>query len=121
MHEKDDLHNRALSIEKKLAGTPLITSEMVLNEVLNEFSKSGRHFRKLAADLIHTLRRRGEVTIIPQTSAQFMEALHIYETFIDKDWSLTDCASYLIMKENKITEALSHDHHFKQMGVNALL
>lgn len=121
LHEKDDLHDRAIAIEKKLTGTQLITSELVLNEVLNDFSKSGRYFRKIAANLVYTLRRRNNVKIVPLTSAQFSAALYIYETFIDKEWSLTDCASYLIMKEMKITEALSHDHHFKQMGVNALL
>jgi uncharacterized protein len=121
IHETDDLHNRAVAIDKKLTNVQLITSDMVLTELLNEFSKLGRHLRKLAADWVHGLRSRDDVKIVPQTSAQFTEALHIYETFIDKEWSLTDCASYLIMKERKITEALSHDHHFKQMGVNVLL
>jgi len=121
IHETDDLHNRAVAIDKKLTNVQLITSEMVLIELLNEFSKLGRHLRKLATDWVRGLRSRDDVKIVPQTSAQFTEALHIYETFIDKEWSLTDCASYLIMKEMKITEALSHDHHFKQMGVNALL
>jgi predicted nucleic acid-binding protein len=39
----------------------------------------------------------------------------------DKEWSLTDCASFKIMKARGITEALAHDHHFEQAGFTALL
>ena len=121
LNEKDDLHTRALVATKKLGSVRLLTSEMVLTEVLNEFSKYGKHFRKLAASLIHKIKSRTDVGIIPQGSAQFDEALSVYEIFLDKQWSHTDCASYSIMQKEKITEALSHDHHFKQMGVTALL
>jgi predicted nucleic acid-binding protein len=30
----------------------------------------------------------------------------------DKSWSLTDCASFLIMEEENLTAALTHDRHF---------
>jgi predicted nucleic acid-binding protein len=36
-------------------------------------------------------------------------------------WGLTDCASFLIMEEKGITEALSADRDFQQAGFNALL
>lgn len=39
----------------------------------------------------------------------------------DKDWSLTDCISFVVMKDLKITEALTGDHHFEQAGFVALL
>lgn len=40
---------------------------------------------------------------------------------MDKGWSLTDCASCLIMNADSINEALTHDRHFEQMGFRALL
>ena len=39
----------------------------------------------------------------------------------DKSWSLTDCASFLIMEEEGVTDALSHDRHFAQAGFQTLL
>jgi predicted nucleic acid-binding protein len=39
----------------------------------------------------------------------------------DKEWSLTDCASFEIMRERGLTEALAHDQHFVQAGFVALL
>jgi predicted nucleic acid-binding protein len=39
----------------------------------------------------------------------------------DKSWSLTDCASFLIMEAMGIREALTYDNHFLQAGFTALL
>ena len=38
-----------------------------------------------------------------------------------EDWSLTDCISFLAMKEFGSEEALTTDHHFEQAGFRALL
>ncbi len=41
----------------------------------------------------------------------------IFEKFnIDKEWSFTDCTSYVVMQQKRITEAFTLDHHFSQMG-----
>lgn len=61
------------------------------------------------------------VEVLPQTSIQFREAYGLYKRMADKEWSLTDCASFEIMKARGITEALAHDHHFEQAGFTALL
>ena len=39
----------------------------------------------------------------------------------DKEWSLVDCASFVIMKQRGVTEALTTDHHFEQAGFVRLL
>ena len=39
----------------------------------------------------------------------------------DKGWSLTDCASFIIMEDEGLTIALTHDQHFIQAGLQALL
>ena len=36
-------------------------------------------------------------------------------------WILTDCASFLVMEERNITEALAYDRDFEQAGFTALL
>ena len=39
----------------------------------------------------------------------------------DKDWSLTDCISFIVMKERGIHDALTTDKHFEQAGFTTLL
>ena len=40
----------------------------------------------------------------------------MYVEFTDKRWSLTDCLSFIVMKDNGISVAYSSDHHFEQAG-----
>ena len=47
--------------------------------------------------------------------------MDLYNARDDKDWSLTDCISFIVMKEHGITEALTGDRHFEQAGFRALL
>jgi predicted nucleic acid-binding protein len=61
------------------------------------------------------------VTVIPQASDLFERALRRYQEGLDKDWSLTDCASFLIMEGEGIEAALTHDQHFARAGFQALL
>jgi predicted nucleic acid-binding protein len=61
------------------------------------------------------------VTIVLQNTKQFDLALELYLQREDKAWSLTDCCSFLIMKELGITTALAHDKHFIQAGFQNLL
>jgi uncharacterized protein len=62
-----------------------------------------------------------QVTIVPQTSLLFAKAVQRYLQMSDKGWSLTECASFVIMEEGKLTAALTHDRHFDQAGFRALL
>jgi uncharacterized protein len=56
------------------------------------------------------------------TSAElFARSLELYEQRLDKDWSQTDCASFLIMQQYQIAEALAYDKHFEQAGFIALM
>jgi len=61
------------------------------------------------------------VRSLSQTSALFREAFLLYSNRGDKAWSQTDCASFCIMRDHGITQALTHDRHFEQAGFVALL
>ncbi len=39
----------------------------------------------------------------------------------DKDFSLVDCSSFVVMRDSNISSALTMDHHFEQAGFNRLL
>jgi len=118
---RDNLHERAVSVSKNLGSCRIVTSDMILVEVLNTFSERGEHLRRAAAQAVAGIFDDPTILVIPQTRPLLHEAIALYRSRPDKDWSLTDCASSLIMEKRKITEALSHDGHFAQMGYTPLL
>jgi predicted nucleic acid-binding protein len=121
LNPHDELHGRAVAVTQSCSDDRIVTTEMILTELLNGFSDRGPRLRAAALKAVNTLRSSPNVTVIPQTSDQFQKALTRYEERIDKDWSLTDCASFLIMEAEGIEAALTYDQHFAQAGFQALL
>ena len=58
---------------------------------------------------------------VPASPELLEKSLALHRTRTDKDWSLTDCSSFVIMSERQMARALSYDHHFEQAGFEALL
>jgi predicted nucleic acid-binding protein len=121
LNPNDQLHQKALELSNHIGSFHIFTSEMVLAEVLNDFSKRGQFFRQAAIQLLDALYTHPDVTVIQQSSSQFQEGFLLYKQRLDKDWSITDCVSFKIMEENGIREALAYDKHFEQAGFTALL
>jgi uncharacterized protein len=122
LNPKDPLHSKAFELSRSVeAGrTDVVTSQMVLAEVLNYFAGFASIFRARAASFVHSL-EESAVVVIPQDKAQFAAALALYEARPDKEWGLTDCASIVIMQELEISEVFAYDRHFEQAGFRALL
>ncbi len=59
--------------------------------------------------------------IVPTTDQLWQEGIDLYQRSSDKEWSLTDCISFVVMQREGITEALTGDKHFEQAGFTALL
>ena len=118
---RDDLHPRALRVAGSLGITNVVTTQMVLTETLDAMAGMGEFRRRLAIRMIRDLEADPYVEIIPQTDAQFKAAVERYASRSDQRWSLTDCASFLVMEERNISEALAYDRDFEQAGFSALL
>jgi predicted nucleic acid-binding protein len=80
----------------------------------------GPYWRNKVAIFVHDLRSDPDVEVLPQTRADFDDALALYEARLDKGYSLTDCRSMLAMKGLGLKEVLSNDHHFTQEGFTIL-
>jgi predicted nucleic acid-binding protein len=115
----DRLHAKAIEVSTSLGKVRQLTTEMVLDELLAALSKIP--VRPFAVQGVDAIRSNPNVEVIPQTSLQFTQAFGEYRRMADKEWSLTDCASFEIMRERGLTEALAHDQHFVQAGFVALL
>jgi predicted nucleic acid-binding protein len=119
VNPRDQIHQRVMKITQQLSSVRLLTTEMVLVELLNSFSDSP--FRRAVAGMVLKLRNDRNVRIVAQTSEQFEGALRRYKQAADKSWSLTDCASFEVMEAEQMQAALTHDQHFAQVGFETLL
>ena len=114
----DALHQRAVAWQRAIIGK-LVTSEFVLLEVADDLSQP--HLRKFASSIFSFVREDGQISVIPAGHAAFEKGYDLYIARKDKEWGLTDCISFQIMRERGITDALTHDPHFEQAGFRALL
>ena len=121
LHPRDQMHERAKAVAAGLESVAIITTQMALAEALNHLSREGERLRYLAVQMVRGLEDNPDVEIIPQTDTQFRAAVERYASRGDQRWSLTDCASFLVMEERSITEALAYDRDFEQAGFVALL
>ena len=114
----DRWHARAVAIGQQHPG-PLVTTEWILTEVGDAFSHptSRRKFIRL----LDLLKEQPDVEIVPSTSDLFQRGTEFFAARPDKEWSLTDCISFVAMAEHDITDALTSDHHFEQAGFRILL
>jgi predicted nucleic acid-binding protein len=53
-------------------------------------------------------------------SDRFEKARQVFFRYRDKDFSFTDCTSFVVMRERSLTHALTTDRHFRQMGFHML-
>jgi len=58
---------------------------------------------------------------VPASAELVAKGVALFANRPDKDWSLTDCISFVVMEEQGIGEAFTTDHHFQQAGFTALL
>ena len=117
----DLLHNRAVTLAEQLEAerTRLITAVAVLLEIGNGLAKM--RYRAAAVKLLGALRADPSVVIIPMSDQLLTRAFQLYYDRPDKEWGLTDCVSFIVMKDHAIVEALTADEHFQEAGFRALM
>jgi predicted nucleic acid-binding protein len=120
VNSKDALHEPATErFEDARSQARLVTTRAVCFEIGNFFKKS--EHRRLAAELLQRIEVAPDIDVLPISDDLYQRALRLFGNRPDKQWSLTDCSSFLVMEERGITDALTADHHFSQAGFLALL
>ena len=117
----DQYHAKTVEVSSALGNCRLFTTEAVLTEFLNALADKGPLVRAAAVEMVEAIMSNSQVTVIPQTLRTFSRSLAFYKARPDKGYSLTDCGSMLLMRERRLSEALTTDRHFEQEGFIALL
>ena len=93
-------------------------TEAILMEVGNALSAVNR---QKVVDFIRKCYVTENIKVIKIDHSLFSQAINFYEAYSDKTWGLIDCISFVVMRENNLTIALTSDYHFIQAGFRALL
>jgi predicted nucleic acid-binding protein len=118
---RDSLHNHAVEVRKILRqqNASMVTTEFVLLEVADALCSHS--VRTPAINFIDGLFQLPKLEIIPVSQSLLVEGWSLYKQRPDKEWSLTDCISFVVMKQLGINQAFTSDHHFEQAGFIKLL
>jgi len=114
LDRRDAHHARARRLRVTLGDATIVTHDAVLSEVLAHFADDGAFSRARTVDAVRQALRAWHV--IPADRPLFLAALDRYAARPDKEYSLVDCMSMVVMRDLGITHALTNDHHFEQEG-----
>lgn len=119
--KRDQYHSQAIAWHAAVmrSESRILTTEVVLWEWLNALADTTT--RAIAAEGYRRVHGDSRVEVVSFDPELNGAAADLYRSRGDKDWSLTDCLSFVVMERRRFTEALTTDHHFEQAGLKALM
>ena len=118
INRRDKHHKLAQELASRYEGRPLLTTEAILLEIGDALA---RQFKQQAIITIDQFLDSDDTEIVSLTPALRQKAFELYKAYDDKSWGMTDCVSFVVMREEDVTEALTSDQHFVQAGFTALM
>ena len=116
-------HAQAATIYRhaRQQGRRLITTNYILTELVALLISPLRMPRPRIIAFIEGLKASPYVEIVHIDVALDAQAWQLFTERPDKEWSLVDCASFVVMQQRGLLEAFTTDHHFEQAGFVCLL
>jgi uncharacterized protein len=115
---RDPAHGRAVAFSLSFAGK-LLTTDWIIMELGDGMVQPAQ--RPVFLRLVEQFHADPDMTVIPFSAELMTAGIDLFRRRSDKEWSLTDCVSFVAMQREGITEALTGDRHFEQAGFRALL
>jgi predicted nucleic acid-binding protein len=119
LNRRDCYHHKAKTLMIRVReASEIWLTEAVLTEVGNAFSSVDR---KAAADFITSCYNTPDFKVVSVSTTLMKRGVDLYRSRTDKEWGLTDCISFVVMKEEGLHLAMTADHHFSQAGFIPLM
>ena len=120
--DRKDAHHGAAreAVERLLQNQRrLLTTDYIVTETVNlANARAGHHVGVRILDLME---QTSGVRIEWVGSLRFEAAKALYRRHTDHRYSFTDCTSFIVMRELKLSDALTTDRHFGEAGFRMLL
>ncbi len=116
-------HEQAIGVFQELRQQEqqFVTTNYILLELVALFTSPLRIPRHSQFSYIDNIRGASYVELVHVDAALDAAAWSLLKARGDKEWSLVDAVSFVVMQERGITQALTTDHHFEQAGFTQLL
>lgn len=98
-----------------------MTTNYIITELVALLSSRFHLPRREVIKAINALKSDVAVEIVHIDASMDNVAWQLLEKRFDKEWSLVDASSFILMEQFGMTEALTTDHHFTQAGFIKLL
>lgn len=118
VNERDQHHKKASELADLFVGRQLLTTDAVLIEIGNALA---RNFKPQAVEIIGHFLTSADAQIVRRTRDLFDDAFSLFKAHVDKQWGITDCISFVVMRRAGVTDSLTFDQHFVQAGYQALM
>ena len=117
----DEHHRAAVRLQRQLIEKKrrFLTTEYVADETATLLLV--RHSHKAAKDFLDMIERSEALRLEWIDPVRFHTAAEWFRRHADKEWSFTDCVSFSVMRELRLHDAFTTDHHFRQAGFIPLL
>lgn len=94
----------------------IVTTSLILTELAALLTSALRVPKTTQVRLLSDLRGDPAIEIVQVDAILDAAAWSLWESRPDKDWSVVDCASFVVMRSRGLTEAITTDRHFEQAG-----
>ncbi len=121
LNTRESLHDVAIArwLESSRERRPVVLTDWVVAETGNCLARTPARTRFV--ETVQHMLRTPRFQVVPVTPPIIERALLMYSDRPDKTWGLVDCASFVVMKDEGVTDAFITDRHFEQAGFNCLL
>jgi hypothetical protein len=102
-------------------GRKIVTTNYIVAELIALMNSPLNIPRPKTIAFIESLKISPYVEIIHIDANLDEETWQLLKSRPDKEWSLADCASFVVMRQRNIGEVLTTDHHFEQADFVRLL
>lgn len=107
--------------EAKQQQRQLITSNYIITELVALLTSPLRLPRNQIIGFIQSIKNSPYITVYHIDNNLDLLAWELLISREDKQWSLVDCSSFMIMQQEGLLECLTNDIHFEQAGFIRLL
>ena len=120
VNQRDRYHQGAVRLSSHFQECrELWTTEAILLEIGAALRAPNQ--RRIAVRIWDDLHNDPRCHVVSLSAALLKRGMELFRNRPDKAWSLADCASFVVMADHHLAEALTCDQHFIQAGFRALL